>query len=806
MRGGERGIYRHLCESDAVQHPGGYLGRLQQRIGHGRGGGRRSGGGFCEQLGANRDGPRRFNGRPGLCQRRRGGGQPERDGDFSQWQRADRLCNGCRGAVFGDHGSKGHALQHGGAERAGDRCGDERRAGGGARGSQRGASGPAIGVGQLSGHAHGDQDSAMEDRHGIAQRARLLRQPGRSVFPDRRSGVVGVYGRGDSGRMGAGEQSMRRRKGMKRACFLAAAAVCGMAQTRDAAPRTIANGTADPANCSIVDLYVNTAAAPTLKLATATAPCAWTALGAGNGGSLLSGSGAPSSGQGNNGDYFLRTDSSCLYGPKASGAWPGSCTPLIGPQGPAGVQGPAGPTGPTGPQGPMGPTGPAGAAGSNGNTVLNGTSGPAAGQGNNGDFFLRTDSSCLYGPKASGAWPGSCTLLIGPQGAAGAQGPAGATGPTGPQGPAGAAGSNGNTGLNGTSGPAAGQGNNGDFFLRTDSSCLYGPKASGAWPGSCTLLIGPQGAAGAQGPAGATGPTGPQGPAGAAGSNGNTVLSGTSGPSAAQGNNGDFFLRTDSSCLYGPKASGAWPGSCTPLIGPQGAAGAQGQGFNFRSAWQANTTYNAYDVVTYGGQTYEADHTFTSGSSFNAGNWNVWAQMGATGATGPTGPTGPQGPRYLNALGTAAKCLSGTAGPAFSLPVSGAPAALCESDGIQAYLDFAANSAQTAYDRFELPSDWNNSLKVNLAAYSTSTNAPAISIALACVGSGATASPSFGTAQSISLTPNPGSGRTLVTTTLLTDATHAAKACAAGDTVEWQLSITASAAADLRVLSVRFTE
>ena len=516
---------------------------------------------------------------------------------------------------------------------------------------------------------------------------------------------------------------------MNRACFLAAAAVCGMAQTRDAAPRTIANGTADPASCSIGDLYVNTAAAPTLKLATATAPCAWTALGAGNGGSLLSGSGAPSSGQGNNGDYFLRTDSWCLYGPKASGAWPGSCTPLIGPQGAAGAQGPAGPTGPTGPQGPMGPTGPAGAAGSNGNTVLNGTSGPAAGQGNNGDFFLRTDSSCLYGPKASGAWPGSCTLLIGPQG------PAGPTGPTGPQ-----------------------------------------------------------------------GPVGPTGPAGAAGSSGNTVLSGTSGPTAAQGNNGDFFLRTDSSCLYGPKASGAWPGSCTPLIGPQGAAGAQGQGFNFRSAWQANTTYNAYDVVTYGGQTYEADHSFTSGSSFNAGNWNVWAQMGATGATGPTGPTGPQGPRYLNALGTAAKCLSGTAGPAFSLPVSGAPAAVCESDGIQAYLDFAANSAQAAYDRFELPSDWNNSLKVNLAAYSTSTNAPAISIALACVGSGVTASPSFGTAQSISLTPNPGSGRTLVTTTLLTDATHAAKACAAGDTVEWQLSITASTAADLRVLSVRFTE
>jgi len=63
--------------------------------------------------------------------------------------------------------------------------------------------------------------------------------------------------------------------------------------------------------------------------------------------------------------------------------------------------------------------------GTNGNTILTGTSAPAPSAGANGDFFLRTDTSCLYGPKASGAWPGSCTLLVGPQGTAGATGPVG---------------------------------------------------------------------------------------------------------------------------------------------------------------------------------------------------------------------------------------------------------------------------------------------------------------------------------------------------------------------------------------------
>lgn len=54
-----------------------------------------------------------------------------------------------------------------------------------------------------------------------------------------------------------------------------------------------------------------------------------------------------------------------------------------------------------------------------GNSVLNGTGAPGSGTGANGDFYINNTNTCLYGPKASGAWPGSCTALIGPAGPAG---------------------------------------------------------------------------------------------------------------------------------------------------------------------------------------------------------------------------------------------------------------------------------------------------------------------------------------------------------------------------------------------------
>jgi hypothetical protein len=66
-----------------------------------------------------------------------------------------------------------------------------------------------------------------------------------------------------------------------------------------------------------------------------------------DGRTILSGTTAPSSGTGSNGDYFINTNGPIIYGPKTDGVWPSGVS-LIGP---------AGATGPTGPEGPQGPQG-----------------------------------------------------------------------------------------------------------------------------------------------------------------------------------------------------------------------------------------------------------------------------------------------------------------------------------------------------------------------------------------------------------------------------------------------------------------
>lgn len=120
-----------------------------------------------------------------------------------------------------------------------------------------------------------------------------------------------------------------------------------------------------------------------------------------SGNMILSGNFAPNNAIGNDGDYYIRTDTNTLIGPKVGGAWPTSGISLIGPagangapgatgpQGPAGAAGPAGApgatgaTGPAGPAGPAGPTGPAGPAGATGATGATGPAGPAGSDGAN---------------------------------------------------------------------------------------------------------------------------------------------------------------------------------------------------------------------------------------------------------------------------------------------------------------------------------------------------------------------------------------------------------------------------------------
>ena len=160
-----------------------------------------------------------------------------------------------------------------------------------------------------------------------------------------------------------------------------------------------------------------------------------------NGRTILSAATNPVPGDGLNGDFFINTGTSTLFGPKAGGAWPPGVL-LIGTNGANGLNG---------------------ATGATGRTILNGTGNPGGGDGADGDFFINTASSQLFGPKAAGTWPAGVTLV----------GPAGA---------------NGKTILNGSSDPVNATGTNGDFFINITTNTLFGPKNAGAWPTGVSLV------------------------------------------------------------------------------------------------------------------------------------------------------------------------------------------------------------------------------------------------------------------------------------------------------------------------------
>lgn len=82
------------------------------------------------------------------------------------------------------------------------------------------------------------------------------------------------------------------------------------------------------------DVWIRVASGRAWMLA---APLAgtWVEIGGGGGGggnTVLNGAGAPSSGTGDDGDFYIDTSAWDIYGPKAAGAW-GSGTSLVGPGG-----------------------------------------------------------------------------------------------------------------------------------------------------------------------------------------------------------------------------------------------------------------------------------------------------------------------------------------------------------------------------------------------------------------------------------------------------------------------------------------
>lgn len=115
--------------------------------------------------------------------------------------------------------------------------------------------------------------------------------------------------------------------------------------------------------------------------------------GAGGGGGSTSqwrtGSGAPASGLGADGDFYLNSANGDYYGPKTSGAW-GSVAGNL--------------------------------KGLPGNLWILGTTAPASGTGVNGDLFLNVATGDVYGPKAAGAWGAIAGSLKGRPGDPGPRG------------------------------------------------------------------------------------------------------------------------------------------------------------------------------------------------------------------------------------------------------------------------------------------------------------------------------------------------------------------------------------------------
>lgn len=269
-----------------------------------------------------------------------------------------------------------------------------------------------------------------------------------------------------------------------------------------------------------------------------------------DGSRFWSGSGAPASGFGASGDFWLDTTNGRLYGPKADGFWGTPIQLQSGPAGPTGSTGPVsttpGPTGSTGPASTVpGPTGPAstvtGPTGARGATLLAGEGQPLGNYGADGDWYIDVVAADFYGPKSGGVW-GSPTIdllaITGPTGSTGAASTV--TGPTGAQGLS----ITGPTGSVGATGAA---------------STVTGP--TGPQGGS---IVGPTGAVGPQGQS-ITGPTGSTGPAGA-----DSTVPGPTGPQG-QSITGPTGPQGDS--ITGPTGS---VGDASTVPGPTGATGPAG--------------------------------------------------------------------------------------------------------------------------------------------------------------------------------------------------------------------------------------
>lgn len=127
-----------------------------------------------------------------------------------------------------------------------------------------------------------------------------------------------------------------------------------------------------------------------------------------DGRTILSGSGAPRTADGRDGDFYLNTTSYSLYGPKTAGVWPQGFS-LKGADGSDGKNGVDGSAGAPGINGVDGLDGEDGTNGIDGNTLLSGFGTPSA-QGRAGDFYLDRNTYELYGPRSANGWGAGVSL------------------------------------------------------------------------------------------------------------------------------------------------------------------------------------------------------------------------------------------------------------------------------------------------------------------------------------------------------------------------------------------------------------
>lgn len=354
-----------------------------------------------------------------------------------------------------------------------------------------------------------------------------------------------------------------------------------------------------------------------------------------DGATWLSGSGAPGSSTGKDGDFYLDTASYDIY-KKTSGEW-GKIGNIKGA------------TGAKGDKGDTGAQGPAGEDGVDGATWLFGAVAPTN-QGKDGDFYLDTATFDVY-QKTSGAWSKTGNI----KGATGAQGPKGDKGDTGEQGPQGEkgeTGAQGPKGEQGAQGPAGedgadgatwlfgqavptDEGKDGDFYLNTSNYDVYA-KETGSWVKKGNI----KGATGAQGAKGDKGETGPQGPQGDKGETGDQGPKGEQGDQGPQGE-------------QGPKGDKGDPGQAFTIAKTYASIEAMNAGYATDGVavgqFVAIDTGNVEDednakLYMKGSSSYTYI-TDLSGATGLTGPKGDKGDKGDTGEQGPQGETGAQGPK-----------------------------------------------------------------------------------------------------------------------------------------------------------------